>query len=163
MFNDTNLHSRTREWDARHGGKGIVINGWVLHEDGAEREINPMGMCYEPSPDPVKRAKAIVIYREAILRKLTQEFTEAKRMLEAPAQANLKEHIRTPEPPNLAAAVAQLQELRAKVTEAQGLLDEARQAVIAAKPQHQIEQEARAAANRAANEQYLDALSKIKI
>jgi hypothetical protein len=163
MWNDVNQISRSREWDAKHGGKGIVINGWVLHEDGAEREVNPMGVFCEPSPDPVKRAKAIVLYREVLLRRVTQEFVDAKHMLEAPAQRNLKEHIRTPEPPNLEQAVAELKQLRARGAEAQASLDEARDAVIAAKPQHVVEQEQRAAENRVKNEAYLAELAKIKV
>lgn len=156
---------RINAFEKRHGGPEVAVrvSGWILYPNGAARETNPLGALLDPSTDKLERARNILFYHETRLRLATEAFTERKRFYAENARVALKERFAPVLPVAQDAAVKELNELLTRVRECQAAVDEARKAVVAAKPQHVAEAEAQSARNKDAAQSMLNALESFKI
>jgi hypothetical protein len=149
-------------FDAKHGDY-IVIEGWVLYETGAMREVQqPWGLLKEPPEDLYQCAKLKVKFCELKLQLACEEFNMVKTRTMSQIRANLKER-RCFAPAAQEESVAILQELKKKVKKYQKLLEEAKINLENSKPVQLREREISSENNRQANEQFLAELQKIEI
>ncbi len=156
------VNSRVAAFNKRHGAS-VAYGEWILFEDGARREQNPLGALIEPPDIPWDRAKRIAQYHAIILDAAVKAFDRKRRYYMECAQGSLNQPFCPPAAVDAAVAGAELRTLQAKVKEAKAAHDKATAAVEAAKPAYFREREQDNAANRAANQALMEQLSKITV
>ncbi|MBN2456734.1 MAG: hypothetical protein JXB29_09410 [Sedimentisphaerales bacterium] len=125
-------------FDAEHG-EFICVNGWLLFEDGAARELHPYGVRKFPPADPYSRTKKIVRFWEEKLALAVDEFTTFKQKLLNFTNTCRNRNVCSPPPDE--GAVKRLRELQAKVKSFQERLKEAEVDMVKAKPEEMVRQE----------------------
>jgi hypothetical protein len=65
------------DFDARHGGKEncVVVDGWILYRDGAQRETCEMGAQMEPPGDAYERLRLIALFHQTKMKLAIEEFS----------------------------------------------------------------------------------------
>src|SRR4051812_1754533 len=101
---------RVAAFDKRHGAS-IFDEAWLRFEDGACREINPMGALIEPPTDPYDRARRKAVYHKIIFERAVRDFDNAKRNYRGVIHANLNSHVCGPAPEQHG-ALSELNQLR---------------------------------------------------
>ena len=67
------INQRLHEFDKSHGSF-VCVNEWLLFEDGARRERNPLGALIDPPKDLLKRAQNVVQFHQEKLNLAVAEF-----------------------------------------------------------------------------------------
>jgi hypothetical protein len=137
MIDTDYVNQRVKQFDEKHGSDYLRVGVWLIYSDGAYREVNPLGLLAEPPADAYERCKLQVQYREEALRQTAAAFKELKEVLtrqteEAVRWANSNAPPAPPKPEDL----QRLRALRGKVAMRQVELNEARQALLDARPLH---------------------------
>ncbi len=156
------IKRRVAEFDAQHGAS-VAEDGWILFEDGAAREANPMGALVDPPTKPWELAKRVLHYRDVCLKQAVAEFSQRKTYLLKAAAHNLKERLCGPPPADIAEAEAGLKQMQAKVRKCQKAYDAALKAVEDARPERLRQFLERDATNRSANQALIDRIDKIEV
>jgi hypothetical protein len=156
------INQRLAEFDARHGAN-VCEEAWILFEDGAVREGNPMGPLMEPPSDPHQLAKRKERYHAVLLRRAVSAFEDRKRYYARAAKANLNQQWCAPVPVDAEAAAAELKALQAVVETCKRNHDQARAEVEKTVPASLKIRKEQDAANRKANETLLDRLKTIEV
>ena len=149
------------QWEQLHG-EGICTPDsprWVIHQDGAQRELFAMGRSIDPPADAHELAKLISKFHQEKLRRATKEFKEQKQQLAWGADAG----IRQGSPPPDDNQIEHLKQLAKVVRERRKSVKDAQEAVEDSIPQAVRERERQAAANREANQEFLGKLKQIKV
>jgi hypothetical protein len=120
MIDYDSVGSRVRAFDERHGDY-VVFNGWIYFQDGAVREINPMGPLIEPPENAVKRQEKIVWFWQKKTELAIEEFTVRKRSMLVFVRAHINTKYAVPG--RDAEQVQILKNLRKKVVAANTCLD----------------------------------------
>ena len=162
MLDGQGVNQRIREFHEQHGSF-ILVNEWLLFEDGALRERNPMGRLIPPPTDPQEKAKNIVRYHQEKLDLAVQEFDHFKRNITMNAKMALKQSTVPAPVEQPETVISQLRELQKKVKQCQKQLSKAEAEVESFIPQRQRELQAMSNRNREANEQLLNELDNIEI
>ncbi|MBS0266251.1 MAG: hypothetical protein JSS02_30255, partial [Planctomycetes bacterium] len=76
------------EFHKRHGADCINCHGQLIYSDGASRDRDLMGALFEPPRDPHELYTLQFRYREELLRRVIQDFTDIKQRLQSSARAN---------------------------------------------------------------------------
>jgi len=154
-----------REFEDRHGGrdKAVVIGQYVYYPDGAIRENVGVlaGMDLEPPTDRIQRARRILRYREELLRRAVRDFDRMKRELLSQVITS-PSRVSVPPPPDQAEAVATLKHFQAIVLQRQKEVDEISEIVYGKTPE-QLEMDAAAGRNHAANREFAKAIQAIEV
>ncbi len=156
------VKQRLAEFDARHGAS-VAEDGWILFEDGAVRESDPMGVLMAPPSKPWDLTRRVLHYQQVILNRAVAAFEERRSYYVRAATANLNQQFCAPAPTDPELAAAELKQLQRAVRAAKRKYDAALAAVEAAKPPRLRELEATNAANRKANEALLTSLNGIEV
>jgi len=153
------------EFEDRHGGrdKAVVLADFVYYPDGAVRENRGVlaGFELEPPDDQRKRALRILRYREELLRRAVRDFHKVKDDLLEQAQHPLGS-LYSPAAPDRKEAVAALKRHQATVLQRQREVEEIRQYLYGRTPE-QLEMEAAADRNHAANHEFVKTLKAIEV
>lgn len=162
MLNNVSWIQLIEQFDAKHGGNGIRIDGWVLFADGAQREygLSGYGMLREPPNDLWERAKLTVIYYEHQLRQLTVQFNEMKQQLRAMAQSHIQQVDVLPPPTE---HLAKLKQLQVAIKSCQANLKKARERVEHEKPEQLRRREQMNAECKQRNEDFIKELEAIQV
>ena len=126
------------EFDAEHGGDGIIVKGWVYFSDGCYRELNPKGLRVTPT-DPYRRAQFVVRYWQAKLNLAVEEFMVLKRNLLAFTKASGNQRHCTPPPDR--PAVERLKSIQTKVQNFKQELQKAEENLENSKPREMVQRE----------------------
>ena len=154
--------TRVKAFDARHGAS-VEDDQWVLFEDGARREVNPLGPLIDPSSDLQENARRILHYHSVRLQRAIARFERKKRELGALARAHLGERLCGSAPMDLKEAETLLSALRDTVMKCKQSRDAAQAEVEANKPQRLKELERQSNANRMANQEILTLTAKFQV
>jgi len=151
--------SLRQQFIAKHGGDCIHINGWLVFSDGATMDRNPAGALAEPPTDPYERWKIVARYREELLRRATDQFTEANRELRSRAHVAMRDGL----PPPNREEIDKLKELQQTVKRCQQRYAAAREQMKRTTPEWMRGRDETAAHNRESNSRVLDELKRIQI
>src|SRR5690242_3676213 len=129
------------EFAARHGGNPVYHNGVYRLPDGAwmEREFSSYAL-HEPSPDPSRRAEAVLVYWDVKLKRAQEDFYQIKEGLTRMANARAKDGLPPPDHIDLAhlkRAEKAVKEMQQRHAEAKAAYDETPAAQAAAKRERQ--------------------------
>lgn len=159
--NKMDIKEKLKEFDSKHGDF-VVYEGWLLFEDGAYREKNPMGRWAEPDTDIYKRNKRIAHYYEIKLQLAVEEFWRLKNNLHAVARFNTQQQQNVNCPPDKG-QLDHLKELKRKVNALKKRFEEATKQVEASRPKEMKIREKIEEENRLKNEQFLNELNEIEV
>ena len=133
MMDCEGINSRIKAFDDSHGNF-VYVDGWLLFEDGAQRENNPLGALIDPPPDPLKLAKKIHRYWKVKLELAVEEFHHYRDLFLQHARNSCKQR-RAPAPlKSTDEVVKHLKELQKKVRACQGQLKAAEEVAEQHKP-----------------------------
>jgi hypothetical protein len=157
MVDYEGVKARIAAFDARHGAC-IEDAGWLVFEDGALRELNPLGPLMEPPKDAQALARRKFHYCGLRLREAVARFDDRKERFAQEAKVSLS--LRTCGPPSATPEGVEtvLAALQDTVRKCQQAHEAAKAALEATKPEHVKDREKQLAANR---EQHQDVLSRI--
>jgi hypothetical protein len=147
-------------FDKRHGDS-VQVPGWLLYEDGAQRELNPLGAYVEPSDDPYQRALAVLKYWQIKLRLAVDRFHDEKAMLRGHVNSIMQD--RFPPAPPSKEKIKELKVMRDECKRLQKCVEDAEQALEKAKPDSMKASEQRAAENHLAAQDFMAELGKVEI
>jgi hypothetical protein len=116
----------------RHGDF-VCDTGWIYHEDGANRDKNPLGLLAEPDPDLYKRSQDIARYWQIRYDLAAEEFQNYKHELSLMARSCLTQQV-PGAVPDQTEARKQLVRRKKKVVNSQRKLDKALANVEANEP-----------------------------
>jgi len=156
------VKARIQAFDDAHG-EYVVDGGWIRFADGAVREVNPLGLLSRPPDDAYKLATRILRYRELVLERAVNAFTDRKTYFVQSAKSHLQEVRAGPPPADADAAAAELKALQLVVQTAKVAVDEARACVTCTEPAGLKANRERHLQNRQANEALLERLGNIEI
>ena len=74
------VKERVNAFDAKHGDF-VVVNGWILYEDGAMREVDFWGVLKEPPVDVYQSAKLVHRFWELRLALAVEEFKVSRNLI----------------------------------------------------------------------------------
>ena len=148
----------------RAHGDSILHNGWIYFQDGAVRELNPLGLLAEPPEDPWKLAVRIRDYWQLKMAVATEAFDLRKKQFLQSAKSHLHEEHSVGAPPVGAdAAAAELNVLKQAVVKAKAGLDAALAECARAEPEGLKRGRERNDVNRQANQELLDRIGGIQL
>ncbi len=81
MLAGDTTRQRIEDFDAKHGGSPVLVDGWWLLPDGAMREQSVLGALCEPSPDQNEQTRVQRVYQEELRR---QVLSKAKQNIPPP-------------------------------------------------------------------------------
>ena len=134
MIDSEGVKSRIKAFDDSHGNF-VYVDGWLLFEDGAQRENNPLGALIGPPPDPLKLAKKIRWYWKVKLELAVEEFHHYRDQHLLHARTACKQQFVSAPLKPTEEVVEHLKELQKKVRACQGQLKAAEKVVEQHKPQ----------------------------
>ena len=140
-------------------GNSISYDGHYLFEDGASREINPMGAMIDAPADPHTKAKRVELYWRIKLERATDQFHRLR--AEIKRGINYAERYGDPPPPQ--AMFDDLTALQHKVIRLKKNHAKAATAVEQNKPKWLIERAQRLEDNRKAAAEASSQLDRIEI
>jgi len=152
---------RVAKFDAKHG-ENVDIDGWILFEDGARRELHPLGALIEPSSNPNDLAKAIFHYWSVKLKRAVNEFEQRKRHYKNSSKVALNMAF-AGSAPDPDVVEAELTALRDAVRRIQEKYEEAKNDVDRTTPSRIKELNERAAQNRERHQAILSRLSTLEV
>lgn len=155
------INQRIAAFDKRHGAS-IYDDAWIRFEDGACREVNPLGSLLEPPTDPYDRARRRAVYHKIIFERALREFDNAKRNYRSVIHANLNSPVCGPAP-ECHDALSELNTLKAAALAAKAKYDKAQAAVEAAKPEATRAREQQDQINRESNQNLLNAIDNVEL
>lgn len=161
-FDSMSVKQRIAAFDNLNGDS-VVYNDWILFENGAQREVSPLGPLSFPPEDEYDRAKRITFFWKLKHEKASGEFSNLKKSLLRHAQAGLKDDVCPPPLKPTEEAVKELNALKRKV---QLFSEKYRQAVSEQEnllPKWKVEQNDKSNKNRAELESFAAAIQEIKI
>jgi hypothetical protein len=162
MIDCGSVNARIKEFDIRHGDNPVCLNSaWLLFEDGAKRETNPLGPLVEPPEDSWQRSQAVARYWEVKTQLAVEEFNNLRQNLLAHCKTMAGQKISAPPPSEQ--ELARLITLKKKVHKYQRQLHEALENVEASKPEGLKQKEEMYEENRQANLAYLNRVSEIEV
>lgn len=161
MVNAAEVNRSLQDFDAQHG-ECLRVEGVLLFEDGARREIHPMGVRQGPPEDPYQRAQAVKRFRETALDMKLRLFRETRIALHYQAQNALKGGDYAPPPPS-AEQLAELKVLMAEVQRRRKAVEEAEKAVAENVPDAVRRMRESAERARAEAQKTLDELNRINV
>jgi len=154
---------RIKKFDDAHGDF-VVVDGWILYEDGAQREVNPWGAMCEPPLDDCKCSKIILNFCEAKMNLAREEFQVHKQNLTTQCRVIAEQgNCNRPTQPPSKEAVEKLKELRKKVLCWQKRLNKAREAVENNKPERLTVRDVACEQNRQKAANAMAEIEEIKI
>ena len=156
------VNSRIKAFDENHGNF-VYVDGWLLFEDGAQRENNPLGALIGPPPDPLKLAKKIRWYWQVKLDLAVEEFDLYKRKHMQHASNGLKQQVVSAPLKPTDEVVKHLKELQKKVRACQGQLKAAEKIAEQHKPPRLKELEERSERFRNEAETLIAEIENIEI
>lgn len=156
------VKARVEDFDARHGAN-VLRDQWIFFEDGATREVNPVGALLEPPSDPRELAQNKLRYHTILLTRATNEFEERKRYYLMAAKANLNQRYSNPPLAVPDTAAAELGQLRDRVMVHKKNHDEALAEVERTKPSRLRAMETQSAINREQNQKLISRLQGIEV
>ena len=156
------INAKVQQFDTSHGNY-VYTNGWLLFEDGAQRENNPLGRLMEPPVDPLKLAKKIEWYWQVKLDLAVEEFDLFKHQHMIHAQTALSQQMAQASLGETAEVVKHLKELKKKVKHCQKGLDMAEAQIEEHKPQRLKELEELSDLNRQDAETLISEIENIEI
>jgi hypothetical protein len=64
MIDSAGIMSRVKAFHQKHSveGPSVQFDGFIRYPDGAYRDIDPIGLLADPSPNEFERLSAIVLY-----------------------------------------------------------------------------------------------------
>jgi hypothetical protein len=153
---------RVHLFDKSHGAF-ICVNEWLLFEDGARRERNPLGALISPPQDSRQRAQNIVQYHQERLKLAVAEFDHFKKnhMINAKValrQSNVPAPVEQPD-----SIISKLRTLQEKVKQCRKQLDKAKAELDKHTPQRVRDVQATNNRNREASQNLLKEISAIEI
>ena len=158
------VKARIAAFEARHGSCiQEPGGGFVLFEDGAMSDPNPLGPLIEPPTDEFECARRKLRYCELQVMEAVQRFDEKKRDLVSGARAHLKDRMSGPPPMQADEAATVLKALKDTVKGCQSKHAEARAEVERLKPEVFKERERQNAENKSQNQALLDAVKGIEV
>ncbi|MBA4411586.1 MAG: hypothetical protein C0397_19485 [Odoribacter sp.] len=155
------VKERVSAFDKQHGSF-VRLEDYLLFEDGAMREVNPMGLLASPPKDNYQRTRLICKYYQRRLDLAVEEFDERKQHFTHHAKVGLRQKNCPPPIAETQEAVTQLKALRAKVKLCQKNLEQAKVAMDACCPNRMAKDEIETT-NRQSNEDFLNAIEAIEI
>lgn len=90
-------HSLVQQFDIRHGADGIRCGAQVVYSDGAHRDIHPLGLLADPSPNDHERLTWVLQHHEAHLQRAVEAFDERKQQLVHQANAATRDSYGSPD------------------------------------------------------------------
>jgi hypothetical protein len=154
------IKHRLNAFDAQHGAS-VMSDGWIIFEDGAVRETNPLGALVDPPTSAWDLARRKLQYHKIIFQRAMRKFDDAKAGYLALAHANLNSSTCGPAA-SVEEVTRELKGLQQKAREAKANYDRALADVEAAKPRHLRNVEQANIENRRSNELLLDSIKKIE-
>lgn len=165
MIDVNSIKQRIDEFHERHGDfvcMGGNAGGWLLYQDGAHRDRDPMGILAEPPDDPYERSKMIAKFWTAKRDLACDEFQTYKHELAMLARATLGQSV-PGVVPDQDEARKKLTKLRRKVTNNQRKLDRALEELEACKPSWMKVREEQNNRNRRAAQELLSTVESIEV
>jgi hypothetical protein len=156
------IKKRLAEFDEAHG-QSLVDNNWILYEDGAARETNPLGALIIPPSDPWERAKRIAYYRQLVLQRAVDKFHERRDFYLTFINANLNQAYCPKTPFTPEQATKELEELRKAVRRAKRQHQQACADVEANTPERVRMRREQNTKNRQENESLLTAVRSLEV
>jgi hypothetical protein len=150
---------RLQEFHKLHGDC-VVINDWIVFEDGAIRETNSMGLWKEPPVDIYEKNKLIVRFHQAKLTLALDEFNTLKKNLMFSAQAGLMNGCPCTPPEEQKEALKMLKD---KVNVCKKKLDDANELLLQSKPDWLKFQEEQEIRDRQNCQRFLNDISQIEV
>jgi hypothetical protein len=147
------VNARVKAFDNSHGNF-VCVDGWVLFEDGAQREKNPLGRLMEPPADPLELARKIEWYWQVRLDLAVDEFDCYKSRHLFHAKTSMRQQMASAPLEQTPEVVKHLKELKKKVRTCQRKLEVAEEAIEQHKPQRLRDMEEQ-------NEQYREAADSL--
>ncbi len=77
-FDNQSMQQRIEQFDVKHGGVAVTIDGWHVYPTGAMREVSPWGALLEPPSDHEACCRVQLKYHETLLKRATYEFDHLK-------------------------------------------------------------------------------------
>jgi hypothetical protein len=157
------VKERVMAFDASHGA-WVQDGAWLHFEDGACREVNPLGLLSAPPSDPYKLWNRILRYHEIRLAAAVLAFEDRKKYLVQSAKAHLGEQVMVGAAvANADAAEAELKKLQAEAQKCKRAVDAARTQRDAVEPDGLKRRRQRNEENREANQELLARITGIEI
>ena len=156
------VKDRINDFIARHGDF-VLLDGIILHEDGAAREPNAYGYLKDPPADVYECNKLKVRFCEKKLSLAAEEFSALKRNVLLQTKANMQGNRCSAPSDAQKEAVALLKTLKKKVGYFKHKLNEAKTNMEQSRPKWMTEREIDTENNRIENEKLRDELSEIEI
>lgn len=153
---------RIKQFNNAHGNF-VVSGSWIYFEDGACREVNPLGALMDTPTDARTRAKKICYYWTVKLALAAAEFDHYKNQHLGHAINTRREKIASAPIAERKEVTKHLRSLRKKVKTIAAKLEEARAGLEEFKPKRQIEIEKMDEQNRQTAETLIDELASIEI
>jgi hypothetical protein len=118
---------RVQQFDLKNGGDCIRIGNRLLYSNGAWRDSTPYGLLVDPPDDDFERCKLVVEYRQELLKRAVNKFTDLKRAMQFVAKEAQRTiaHVSPVTSPSKE-DIADLRQLQAEVRACQAKLQEAK-------------------------------------